>query len=124
MRHLNSQYRGIDAPTDVLSFANALENGSGNDDFVVTPELAEQEAAFLGDIIIALPYTKRQAEDYANSIEAELRLLIVHGTLHLLGYDHDTQEAESRMWEVQVAVLYALGDNESVNNLARRTYDE
>ena len=124
VRHLNNQYRGVDAPTDVLSFTNDLESGARNDDFVVTPELADQEAAFLGDIIIALPYTMRQAEHYDNSVNAELRLLIVHGLLHLLGYDHDTQEAESSMWEAQTAVLYALNDSETITNLARRTYDE
>jgi len=112
VRQLNRQYRGIDAPTDILSFANRDEPASAGDvthPFVVPPELAEAEAAYLGDLIIALPYTQRQAGRHDTSLHAELRLLAIHGTLHLLGYDHATAAQEQAMWQRQNAVLVALG---------------
>jgi probable rRNA maturation factor len=116
---LNQAYRGIDAPTDVLSFA-AHEGVEGGQPLVLPPELAAEMSAYLGDVLIAYPYARRQAEHYGNTAAAELRLLAVHGTLHLLGYDHDTPERESAMWAAQEAVLARFGDGA----LARRAYDE
>ncbi len=102
---LNRTYLGIDAATDVLSFpAQAPETEAAG--FVSAPEMA----SYLGDIIIALPYTRRQAEELGRSLRAELRLLAVHGALHLLGYDHAERAEATAMWAQQEAILGELGD--------------
>ena len=110
VRTFNRQYRDIDAPTDVLSFS-AQEGEELND---LPPELLEEMGNYLGDLIIAYPYTVAQAGRYGHSVAAELRLLIVHGTLHLLGHDHDIPERQQAMWDAQRQVLTLLGD-ESTN---------
>ena len=89
---LNQRYRDVAGPTDVLSFP-AMESSpdpaaQGGPNFVSAPEMA----AYLGDIIIALPFTRRQAAELGRPLADELRLLAVHGTLHLLGYDHADPE--------------------------------
>jgi probable rRNA maturation factor len=100
----NHQYRGVEGPTDVLSFA-AQEPTPG---FVTAPEMA----AYLGDILIALPFTRRQAAGLNRALIDELRLLAVHGTLHLLGYDHGEPAEEVIMWAKQDAILAGLTSNE------------
>jgi probable rRNA maturation factor len=97
---LNKQYRNTDGPTDVLSFP-ALDPTPG---FVVAPEMD----AYFGDIIIALPYTRQQAARVGKPLRDELRLLAIHGTLHLLGYDHAEPEEEAEMWAKQDAILASL----------------
>jgi probable rRNA maturation factor len=97
---LNRQYRRTDGPTDVLSFP-AQDAAPG---FVSAPEIA----GYLGDIIIALPFTERQAAALGRPLAAELRLLTVHGTMHLLGYDHAGPEEEAEMWARQEAILARL----------------
>jgi probable rRNA maturation factor len=98
----NQEYRGVEGPTDVLSFA-AQEPTPG---FVSAPEMA----AYLGDIVIALPFTRRQAAALNRPLIDELRLLAVHGVLHLLGYDHAEPEEEAIMWAKQDAILAGLAD--------------
>lgn len=120
VRRLNLNYRGIDAATDVLSFAAQEESDPDAPPLVLPPELAAELAVYLGDIVIAYPYAVRQAAHYGASPAAELRLLAIHGTLHLLGFDHDTPEAEAAMWAVQEAVLAEFGDR----GLSLRRYDE
>ena len=112
---LNREYRGVDAPTDVLSFA-AQE---GEDTITVPPELAAELARYLGDVLIAYPYTTRQAAHYGVTVMAELRLLVAHGVLHLLGYDHADAEGEAAMWARQEAVLAQFGHQ----GLSLRAYD-
>lgn len=127
VRQLNREYRGVDAPTDVLSFASEssdlLEGEEAEIQAMPTlalpPELAEELDAYLGDVIIAYPYTVKQATHYQNSVASELRLLAIHGTLHLLGYDHATPEEEAAMWAAQDAALAAFGDH----GLSQRNYD-
>jgi probable rRNA maturation factor len=95
---LNQQYRGIDASTDVLSFpADA------------PPVEIPGEPPYLGDLIIAYPYAAEQAEREKHPLADSLALLVVHGTLHLLGYDHDTPENRAAMWKAQETALLALG---------------
>jgi probable rRNA maturation factor len=97
MRALNRQHRGVDRPTDVLSFpADALPD-----------EIAE--SPYLGDVLIAYPYTQAQAEHEGFTLADSLVLMVVHGTLHLLGYDHDTPENRADMWDIQAEVLAELG---------------
>lgn len=91
---LNQDYRGIDAPTDVLSFP--MDGMPGD-----TP--------YLGDLVIAYPYASDQARRLGHALEDSLGLLVVHGTLHLLGYDHDTIERRAQMWAAQEGALVELG---------------
>lgn len=117
VRTLNAQYRGIDEPTDVLSFA-AHDNVADAPVLAVAEEAAAEIEHFLGDLVIAYPYVVRQAAHYNNSVIAELQLLAVHGTLHLLGYDHSDENSEDVMWSLQEEVLAEFGHAA----LARRTY--
>lgn len=96
---LNQQFRGIDAPTDVLSFpAEPLPD-----------ELRGDEPPYLGDLVIAYPYAMAQAEREGHDTGDSLALLVIHGTLHLLGYDHDTPENRAEMWAAQEKALRQLG---------------
>jgi probable rRNA maturation factor len=97
---LQRDFLGIDAPTDVLAFS-AREGG---EPFVVAPE-AE---SYLGDIIISYPRAREQAEELGHAVDDELRLLIVHGLLHLLGYDHGEGEERAMMWARQEQILSML----------------
>lgn len=85
MQRLNREYREIDAPTDVLSFGQEGE---------AIP--AEGQPPYLGDLVIALPYVRKQAEEVGVPEEEELRRMVVHGTLHLAGYEHGTNTMETR----------------------------
>lgn len=96
---LNLQYRGVDAPTDVLAFA--LEEGGD--------PLPGPEGRLLGDVIVAVDVADSQAAARGHDLQAELALLAVHGLLHLMGEDHDTPERKARMWERQAALLRELG---------------
>ncbi len=100
---LNQRYLGKEGPTDVLSFP--MRDPLAPDDFPLPPD----EPPYLGDILIALPYTQRQAQREGRALEDELVLLVVHGVLHLLGYDHATPEEKARMWARQNAILARLG---------------
>jgi probable rRNA maturation factor len=96
IRQLNAQYLGIDVPTDVLSFpADEVDPESGN--------------PYLGDILIAFPYAQAQALTAGHAIGNELQLLVVHGVLHLLGYDHGQEADRIRMWAAQSELLRKLG---------------
>ena len=86
MRDLNRRYCGEDAPTDVLSFA--LNERA--EDFVLPPDGILR----LGEVIISLPTARRQAKRGGHSRQRKRRLLLVHGLLHLLGYDHAEEEEE------------------------------
>lgn len=96
LHELNREYLGIDAPTDVLSFpASETDPESGR--------------RYLGDILISIPRAEKQAGKAGHALEAEVQLLIVHGTLHLLGYDHAEAEEKARMWKTQAEILESLG---------------
>lgn len=97
MQQYNRDYRGVDAPTDVLSFEN-----------VVDQEFPGLEDNYLGDIVIAYPTAEKQAQHKGHQTSQELALLAVHGALHLLGYDHDTAESKDQMWQAQREVLAEL----------------
>lgn len=116
---LNRNYRGVDAPTDVLSFSAQEETDDAPELADLPPELADELANYLGDVIIAYPYAARQAARYQNSVAAELRLLAVHGVLHLLRHDHTTPDEEAAMWALQSTILAPFGDA----HLTHRTYD-
>jgi len=92
VRRLNRDYRGIDEPTDVLAFYMLPQQGA-DADFVSPPD----DVTHLGEVIISYPKAVEQAEEQGHSTEQELALLIIHGILHLLGYDHEKPEEEARM---------------------------
>jgi probable rRNA maturation factor len=101
---LNGQFRGVPEPTDVLSFS-AREPTPG---FVAPAEAA----AYLGDVVIAVPFTCRQAAESGREPAGELRLMVVHGLLHLLGYDHADPPGEAAMWGRQDEILARLALSE------------
>jgi probable rRNA maturation factor len=96
LHKLNQQYRQVDAPTDVLSFP------SGE----VDPDTSE---IYLGDVVISLPRAREQASAEGHPIVEELQLLVVHGILHLLGYDHEETKDKKRMQITQDKILNQLG---------------
>lgn len=117
---LNLQHRGVDAPTDVLSFpADPLP-----EELLDEMDEEDEEPEYLGDLVIAYPYANEQAAKLQHDLSDSLALLVVHGTLHLLGYDHDTPENRAEMWEEQAAVLESLGiDTAIVPSLEGNDHD-
>ena len=99
VRSLNRQFRGQDRVTDVLSFPTCANDGAK----------IEERDNYLGDIVIAYPYVQGVALQGDRSVEDWLLLLAVHGTLHLLGYTHDDEAAQEKMWQVQASVLADFG---------------
>lgn len=96
LRELNRKYLGIDAATDVLSFPSAE----------IDPET---RAAYLGDVLISVARAEAQARAAGHPLAAEVQLLVVHGVLHLLGYDHRRAADKVRMWSAQSKALERLG---------------
>jgi len=97
IQELNKIYRGIDSPTDVLSFSNEyLDLDNGN--------------YYLGDIIISYPTAEKQAREAGYDISDEIELLVVHGCLHLFGYDHHALTDKQVMWQMQKSILSNLGN--------------
>jgi probable rRNA maturation factor len=84
MKQLNTQYRSIRRTTDVLSFESSIP---------FTPDDADN---VLGDIVISVPKAEAQAEEYGSEFYDEITRLLIHGTLHLLGYDHELTEYKAR----------------------------
>lgn len=87
LRELNRRFRGVDAPTDVLAFGTGPE-----EHFVSAPE----SPPYLGDVVISYQRALAQAEELGHPVAEELKLLVIHGILHLLGYDHQ-EEADAQM---------------------------
>jgi probable rRNA maturation factor len=100
LREMNRGFRGIDAPTDVLSFA-AAEGPA----FVLPADLPP----LLGDVLVSLPAARRQAAERGRPLRDELALLIVHGCLHLAGYDHAEPDEQREMWALQADILRRVG---------------
>jgi probable rRNA maturation factor len=98
LRTLNKEFLDIDAPTDVLSFPSGEEDPD--------PDTGR---VYLGDVIISCPRAEEQASAAGHPLIAELSLLVVHGVLHLLGYDHGEPEEKEQMWAAQAATLRDLG---------------
>jgi probable rRNA maturation factor len=96
MRRLNATYRDKDYPTDVLSFPGTVDS----------PE------PHLGDLVISVPTARRQARIVGHPVARELRLLLLHGLLHLLGYDHETDDGAMQRLERRLRVQW-LGPGET-----------
>lgn len=90
IRELNRRFRGVDAPTDVLAFGTETE-----EHFVSAPE----RPPYLGDVVISYQRALAQAEELGHAVAEELKLLVIHGILHLLGYDHQEEDAARKMRE-------------------------
>lgn len=95
IHELNKTYRDVDRPTDVLSFP--------------MDEQLSVDPPMLGDIVVSVPTAVRQAADYGHSLEREVGFLLVHGFLHLNGYDHDEPSDEQEMFALQDEVLLGIG---------------
>lgn len=110
IQKLNKTYRSTDAPTDVLSFA-MRDNIAEEQEIVDNEGMFEGEGIYkdgeelLGDIVISLERAAIQAREYGHSLEREVAYLAVHGTLHLLGYDHETPEDKSVMRQKEEEML-------------------
>lgn len=89
IQKLNNQFRNKNSPTDVLSFPNET------DEF-------EQSEDYLGDIVISIEQAKKQAIENSLSLELEIKQLILHGILHLCGYDHETDKGEMNKLELEL----------------------
>ena len=102
IRALNSEYRGIDRATDVLSFP-LVEDGNLDDAF-------DGERLQLGDVVLSVEHARAQAETFGHSFEREVAFLCVHSALHLLGYDHELGEKEDEdMRARQRGIMKLLG---------------
>jgi probable rRNA maturation factor len=99
VRRLNRDYRGQDKPTNVLSFPAEDDTGSAPD---AGPRL-------LGDIALALETVEREADAQGKALSDHVTHLLVHGTLHLLGFDHDREAEAARMERLETAILGGLG---------------
>jgi probable rRNA maturation factor len=104
IRQLNRDYRGMDRPTDVLSFALKEDNP-------LDPQILGFQDNLLGDIIISVERARCQAVEYGHSFERELLYLAIHGTLHLLGFNHKKEEEQVIMRTKEEEVLNFLGLN-------------
>ena len=91
IREINREQRGIDAPTDVLSFP-----------------LEPVPFVPLGELVISVEYAKNQASLHKNSLDDEIALLFIHGLLHLMGYDHETDNGEMRQKEEELIKHFKL----------------
>ncbi len=98
LQELNKQFLGIDAPTDVLSFPEDYTD-------------PDTDTPYLGDIAISYPRAEAQAAAGGHPVKDELMLLVVHGVLHLLGYDHLEEQDRQVMWKIQAEVLAGLGSS-------------
>ena len=99
IQELNKTYRQKDKPTDVLSFP-----------------LEEMPGMPLGSIVISIDTAKRGAKEFGHSVEDEIKLLFIHGLLHLLGYDHEVDNGEMREKEKEIIEKFNLPDSLIVRN--------
>ena len=113
VRELNRSYRGIDEPTDVLAFFMTAEgeNEGESSPFITPPDGVRH----LGEVIISYPQAVIQAEGQHHSLKKELAILVIHGVLHLLGYDHEKpeQERDMRVREQEILRSIELGTEDS-----------
>lgn len=98
MKRMNALHRGKDSPTDVLSFS--AEEGTK----MVLPK-SKNEPKEMGDIFICAPYARKESKRRGISFEEELVRLFIHGTMHLMGYDHATESQERTMFRIQEEIV-------------------
>jgi len=103
VHELNRSYRNVHSTTDVIAFALS-EQGAKHEPFIAPPD----DVIHLGEVIISYPQAKRQAEEQRHSLERELAILVAHGVLHLLGYDHELPEQGEKMRALECKILNAI----------------
>jgi len=113
VQKLNLEHRQTDAPTDVLSFPTDS-----------LPDYITDESPYLGDLIIAYPYASLQAKKHHHELSDSLCLLVIHGTLHLLGYDHDTPDNRAEMWTTQASGLRLMGIDTNIVPALEGNFDD
>jgi len=126
VQELNRQFRGLDEVTDVLSFSASHSGhweGDPQESDEASPESVDSEELNfvlppgetypLGEVIISFPQTIRQAQERNGPVEQELALLIIHGVLHLVGYDHMEHEDEAQMQAKERSALAAVSQLEA-----------
>ena len=112
IKNLNEKYRGLDEVTDVLSFSNQHEGeyygseedgriGLSSEEFIIPADFTDQ----IGEVVISLPQVERQALENNVEISQELKFLVVHGFLHLLGYDHVETEDRKEMESLEKEIM-------------------
>jgi len=99
IKNLNRRYRGINKVTDVLSFSQ--EEG-------LKLKLPKQANKYLGDIVLCWPQIKKQAKLFGHSLNEEFALLLIHGFLHLLGYEDNTDRQYQKMAKIQDRILIKI----------------
>ncbi len=112
VRQLNRDYRGEDRTTDVLAFA--LEESEvafprPPDALPSLGQVPSDALPSLGQVVVSYPQAVRQAAEYGHTVEREVAFLVVHGLLHLLGFDHQRPDDEARMLSKQEAIMTSLG---------------
>lgn len=100
IRGLNLKYRGRDTETDVLAFGMVDDL----DGFVCPPSVPPH----LGDVVVSYPRAAEQAAEYNHAVEEELDRLVIHGLLHLLGYDDEDEQGRQQMWARQEALVKSI----------------
>ncbi len=109
VRQLNRSYLGNDEPTDVLSFPMLPDPLAGGESEVSAPFITPPDGVVhLGEVIVSYPQALIQAGQHRHSVKKEIAVLIIHGVLHLLGYDHDKPEPERRMKAREKEILSCI----------------
>ena len=117
VRQLNRRYRRKDKPTDVLAFALLPEQpaqgmpGTDFPSFVTPPD----DVLHLGEVIISYPQAVTQAEEHRHSIKREIAILLIHGVLHLLGYEHDKPLLKHKMAAREMEILSHIEQDIFIN---------
>lgn len=104
VQQLNRSYRGKDESTDVLAFS-VRDEANGLPRFIFAPD----GLLHLGEVIISYPQAEIQAEEHRHPLKRELSILLIHGLLHLLGYDHEESEARRKMRAREKELLSLIG---------------
>lgn len=107
IKRINKEFRGLDVETDVLSFPQYDDEGF---------DVFEDEAVFIGDIVISLDRVRSQAIEYGHGIKREYSYLLCHAVLHLMGYDHISDEDKIEMREAEEEILAAFDLTEGGEN--------
>ncbi len=116
VRRLNQRYRGLDRTTDVLSFSlSEKDNGASNgkDPFILPEDTPPQ----LGEVVISYPQAQRQARQANSPVEEEINRLLVHGFLHLLGYDHEKTDERKAMRQREKRILKNLAGKKAESRI-------
>lgn len=110
VQQLNRTYRGRDEPTDVLAFSATEEAEGDFPPFINPPD----GVLHLGEVLISYPQAVAQAEEHQHSVKKEIAILVIHGVLHLLGYEHDKPELERGMAAREIEILNHIERNQKL----------